>query len=245
MKTVIYTSTFLLITLYTQSQKQVNPEKVLNIGEFKHWIYGEDTSGWDFDNEQWMERKGYLRVGDEVGFIDIAEKYEQIKTEAKSRTPQNFNDLGIIKVSFKGEEYIGFGIEKVEGRYRYPAIPKDYYTYLSFYIYLFKENELQKLDKIEGEVVLNVFLGTKGDPLLKDKEYQSCYANLKTLFEYGKNLENEFVKFKKHTYIEGMEVVRFLLPQIISRYNEPIDFDNHYFEVTLQEFNELRSSIFN
>ena len=236
----------MFVGLGVYSQSRVNAVKQLTIGEFQSWVIGDNVSGWDFDKgEEWKERKGYLRVGGNQAFIDIYEKYEvkRYKDEIKSRTPQNFNEIGIIQITFKGEKYIGFGIEKVDGRYKYPSIMEDWYTEIDYHIYVFENNELSKLeDGFAGVSDLKVFKGTYGDGLNRDKKYQSCYDNLKFLFE-NEDRDNEIFKFKI-TESDGLEVVRFLLPQKISQYGaKPIDFENHYFEISMEKFNELLSLI--
>ena len=83
-------------------------------------------------------------------------------------------------------------------------------------------------------------MGVYGDPLYKEKKYQSCYDNLKFVLENG-DRDNEIFKFLK-TQSDGKDVVRFLLPQKISTYNpKTIDFENHYFEVSIEKFSELLS----
>ena len=241
----------LLVTLFiglsVYSQSRTNSVKELTIGEFNSWVSGDDVSGWDFDKgEEWKERKGYLRVGSRQTIIDIYEKNDGIKIykdEIKSRTPQNFNEIGIIQITFKGEKYIGFGIEKVDGRYKYPSISEDWYTENDYHIYVFENDELSKLeDGFAGVSDLKVFKGTDGDALNRDKKYQSCYDNLKYLFE-NNDSDNEIFKFKI-TESDGLKVVRFLVPQKISKYGaKPIDFENHYFEIPMEKFNELLSLI--
>lgn len=221
------------------SQSRENSEKVLKIGEFKSWVKGDDISGWDFDKgEEWKERKGYLRVGEKLNSIDISEKYNNLK-DSKSKSKQNFNEIGILEIEYKGEKYVGFGIEKSEGQYEYPTIYENWYTYKTYYVYLFKGDELLKLKNLNGELNLKVYVETYGDPLHRDKEYKSCYDNLKYLLEKDKN-SNQFFKFKK-TESDGKEVVRFLIPQRVKTYGttEFIDFENHYFEVNLEVFNNL------
>lgn len=224
-------------------QSRINPKKDLVIGEFQTWIKGDDVSGWDFDKEEWKERKGYLRVGKDVAYIDIQEKYNQTKTtKSKSRTSQNFNEWGVIRVTYQGEEYVGFGIEKVGGRYKYHSIKEDWYSYINYNIYLFKNEELLKLETLHDILDLKVFVGVYGDPLYEEKKYQSCYDNLKFVLENGDS-DNEIFKFKK-TESDGKNVVRFLTSQKLSKYGEkPIDFENHYFEVRMEKFNELLSLI--
>ena len=241
MKKLIFLLT-LLIGFGSYSQSRTNAKKDLVIGEFQNWIIGDNVSGWDFDKEEWKERKGYLRVGKDVSSIDIFEKYNSTSTENKSKSPQNFNEWGVIKVTYKGEEYVGFGIETVGGRYKYPSIYEDWYTFINYNIYLFEKEELLKLESLDGILDLKVLMGTYGDYLNKEKKYKSCYTNLKYLFE-NKYRDNEIFKFKK-TESEGLKVVRFLTAQKISKYGpKPIDFENHYFEVNMEKFDELLSLI--
>lgn len=245
MKKLIFLLT-LLIGFSSYSQSRVNPKKDLVIGEFQSWVIGDDVSGWDFDKgEEWKERKGYLRVGKKEGFLDIYEKDDGIKRYKdiiKSYTPQNFNEWGVIKVNSKGEEYVGFGIETVGGRYKYPSINEDWYTYINYNVYLFKKEELLKLETLDGVVDLKVFVGVYGDSLNKEKKYQSCYDNLKFVLENG-DRDEEIIKFKK-TESDGVDVIRFLTTQKISKYGDKlIDFENHYFETSMEKFNELLSLI--
>ena len=235
----------LLVGFSSYSQSRTNPKKELFIGEFQSWVTGDNVSGWDFDKgEEWKERKGYLRVGSDVSSIDIYEKgKDRIKSnidKIKSNTPQNFNEWGVIKVTYKGKEYVGFGIEIVGGRYEYPSIYENWYTFIDYNVYLFEKEELLKLETLDGLVDLKVFIGTYGNSLNKEKKYKSCYDNLKFLFE-NKDTDNEIFKFKK-TESEGLKVVRFLTSQKIEIY-KPIDFENHYFEVNMEKFNELLSLI--
>ena len=235
----------LFMGLSVYSQSRTSSKKDLIIGEFQSWVIGDDVSGWDFDKEEWKERMGYLRVGNKLTTIDIYEKDNGVKIfkeELKSYTPQNFNEWGVIKVTYKGEEYVGFGIETVRGRYKYPSIKEDWYTFINYNVYLFEKEELLKLETLDGILDLKVLMGTYGDSLNRDKKYQSCYDNLKFLFEKG-DKDNEIFKFKK-TESDGVNVVRFLTSQKISKYGDkPIDFENHYFEVNMEKFNELLSLI--
>lgn len=246
MKKLIFLLT-LLIGFSSYSQSRVNPKKDLIIGEFQSWVIGDNVSGWDFDKgEEWKERKGYLRVGGRVSLLDIYEKDEErieiYIDKIKSYTTQNFNEWGVIKVNYKGEEYVGFGIETVGGRYKYPSIREDWYTYINYNVYLFKKEELLKLETLDGVVDLKVFVGVYGDSLNKEKKYQSCYDNLKFVLENG-DRDEEIIKFKK-TESDGVDVIRFLTTQKISKYGDKlIDFENHYFETSMEKFNELLSLI--
>ena len=176
MKKLLFILT-ILIGYSSYSQSRVSSKKVLIIGEFQSWVIGDDVSGWDFDKEEWKERKGYLRVGKDVGYIDINEKYNSTNTESKSRTPQNFNEWGVIKVTYKGEEYVGFGIETVGGRYKYPSIKEDWYTFINYNVYLFEKEELLKLETLDGILDMKVLMGTYGNSLNRDKKYGKMIKN--------------------------------------------------------------------
>ena len=246
MKKLLFLLT-ILIGFSSYSQSRTNAKKDLIIGEFQSWVKGDDLSGWDFDKgEEWKERKGYLRVGDDSSYLDIYEKNDGIKRNKKtikSYTPQNLNEWGVIKVTYKGEEYVGFGIETVLGRYEYPSIYEGWYTEIYYNVYLFEKEELLKLESLDGILDLKVLIGTYGDSLNKEKKYKSCYDNLKYLFE-NKDTDNEIFKFKK-TESDGVNVVRFLTSQKIAKYGDTklIDFENHYFEINIEKFNELLSLI--
>tara|TARA_B110000114_G_scaffold53135_1_gene56522 strand:+ start:402 stop:1148 length:747 start_codon:yes stop_codon:yes gene_type:complete len=235
--------TISLVSLSISGQSRTNSVKELTIGEFKSWVKGNDISGWDFDKgEEWKERKGYLRVGGNLSTIDIYEKdngIKRYKKTIKSKTKQNFNEIGVIRIEYKGEKYIGIGIESIDGRYKYPSIYEDWYTYTDYGVYLFKNDDLLTLNNLGDELDLKVLIGTYGDSLNREKKYQSCYDNLKFLLKESDN-DNEFFKFKK-TKSDGKEVVRFLLPQKIKKYGSTklIDFENHYFEVNMEVFNKL------
>ena len=89
---------------------------------------------------------------------------------------------------------------------------------------------------------MKVFIGVYGDSLNKEKKYQSCYDNLKFVLENG-DRDEEIIKFKK-TESDGVDVIRFLTKQKISKYGDKlIDFENHYFETSMEKFNELLSLI--
>ena len=102
----------------------------------------------------------------------------------------------IIQIVYKGEKYTGFGVEQVDGRYKYPSLKKDWYNFKTYNVYLFKNEEILKLENLDGELDLNVFIGTYGDSMERDKKYQSCYTNLEYLLGAEDN-DKEVFKFKE------------------------------------------------
>ncbi len=233
---------FLSICLNIYSQSRVNPKKNLTIGEFNSWVRGVEVLGWDF-NDVWKSREGYLRVGDDVSLIDIYEKYGSDIRDSKSRTEQNFNEIGVMKILFNDKQYIGIGVEKIEGRYEYPTIREDWYHFISYYIFVFEIDELLKLSDIQGNLELEPILGSYGDPIKKDQKFQSCYGNVKYSLENGSYQKWKMVV--KKTNDGKNEVFRFLLPQKVrsSGTTNFIDFEKHYFEVSLEKFNDLLSKL--
>ena len=247
MKNSLKALTLLLFSLISNSsfaQSRVNPEKTLIIGEFKSWILGQNVLGWDFHNETWKSRSGYLRVGDGSGFIDIVEDYNGKVDESKSRTYQNFNEIGILNITFEDTTYIGLGVEEIEGSYTYPEISQDWNYSSHYYIFVFEKEELSKLKTINGQIQLTPILGTNSYPTIRSEKFQGCYENVKFSFS-KKNIEKsnydpDWKLFVKKTNSESKEVIRFILPQNFNRYRfESVDFDNHYFEIPIEKFNEL------
>ena len=229
----------LLSITFVKSQSRVNPDKELKIGDIEFWLKSGEVSGWDFDKgEEWKERDGYLRVG-YTGILDICEKYNESVSICKSHTDQNFNEIGVVSVWYNDVEYVGLAVEKTLGRYKYPALKMDWYTYKLYNIYLFESFELEKLKDLNGEVDLQVFIGA-----YSTESYQGCYDDLRYIFKNGDS-DVEFLKFK-NTSDGDKEVVRFLLTQKTNSYtdSELINFDEHYFEVTKDKFKSLTSKIF-
>jgi hypothetical protein len=225
------------------SQSRETPKETLEIGDFKSWVKGDDVLGWDFHNGKWESRKGYLRVGDGAGFIDINEKYDQPIEESKSRTDQNFNEIGVLSINYEGNNYIGLGIEKQSGRYRYPAIKEDWIYQNVYYIFAFSKEEIDKLYTIDGTIELNTTVGAIGKSLEKEKKYKSCYEDIKYCMPLvdEKNSCTQYKLVIKKTTDDDNDVIRFLIPQRVRDYGKSnsVEFTNHYFEVSLDKFNEL------
>lgn len=235
----------LITNLFSQSRE--TPKETLEIGDFKSWIKGDDVLGWDFHNEKWNSRKGYLRVGNGAGFIDINEKYEKPIGESKSRTDQNFDEIGVLNIVYEGNNYIGLGIEKQSGRYRYPAIKEDWIYENVYYIFVFSKEEIDKLNTIDGTIELKTTVGAIGKSLEKEKKYQSCYGDIKYCMPLvdDKYPCTQYKLVIKKTTDDDNDVIRFLIPQKVRDYGKPnlVDFTNHYFEVSLDKFNELLDMI--
>ena len=63
----------------------------------------------------------------------------------------------------------------VGGRYEYPSIREDWYTYISYNVYLFEKEELLKLETLDGILDLKVLMGTYGGSLNKEKKIPAEY----------------------------------------------------------------------
>ncbi|MBK5192479.1 MAG: hypothetical protein JJE07_04580 [Flavobacteriaceae bacterium] len=231
------------LTTNLHSQSRETPQETLEIGEFTSWVKGDDVSGWDFHNEKWKSRKGYLRVGDDAAFIDINEKYDKPIGESKSRTDQNFDEIGVLSMVYEGNNYIGLGIEKQSGRYRYPAIKEDWIYDNVYYVFVFSKEEINKLNTIDGTIELKPTVGAIGKRLEKEKKYQSCSGDIKYCMPLvdGELTCTQYKLVINKTTDGDNDVIRFLIPQKVRDYGKPnfVDFPNHYFEVSLVKFNEL------
>ena len=201
-------------------------------------------------------KKGYLAVENSLGMIKIHEKYNNIK-EAKSRTKQNFENIVVLPVEFKGKKYIGLGVKKTEGRYEYPTIHEDYYVYDKYHFYVFEAERLRDFENLNGKAIITAILYTSSNYGETAKKYKSCYDHANKLFKErdGKN-EEEWLKdisklyefYITKTMSEGVEVIRFLLPhgyknksyKYYRSYKDTrIDFEKHYFEISIEQYQKL------
>lgn len=228
-------SFFSFLNIFSQSRE--NTEKSLIINQFIKWKTGNDINGWEFNDGEWKSRLGYLSTGENKSFVELYEKYNDFRT-AKSYSKQNFEEIGVLSLTYKGQKYIGLGIKSLDGRYKYPTINKDWIVYENYYIFVFTLDEISKLLTLENELVLKPNYGTYGNLSEIEKKYESCYENLNFLFSNGISYDKWVFNVKK-TKSEDKDVFRFLLPIKTNYKKNLIDFNNNYFEVSITEFNLL------
>lgn len=245
----------LLLSVLSFGQDRVEPAKKLYTSSFMPWLTA--VNGYDYDEsaEKWINRKNYCIDLEGDDFVKLCEKYKQI-TEAKSRTKQNFSEIGVMKIKYDSINYIGICFKRIEGRYRYPAIHEDWYTETTHNIVVYTMDEIEKLKSLDSIVTLKSFLNVQGynEVYGSVPSYKDCYKNLNFCFKedyIGKKKDYEYTEMKiKVTMSNNKKVVRFLLPQslkpednILAKYNKTIDFEKHYFEISIEEFNKLLTII--
>lgn len=244
MKLILFIST-LFISTFSYSQDRVNPEKKLAMSNF--FVWQKIINGYDFDagKDKWVNRKNYLDYeGDSI--IKLCEDYKQFK-EAKSRTEQNFIEIGVIKVKYENLDYIGIAFTKFTGEYKYPSIHEDWQISTENHIYLYPLSKINKLNDFDGEEVrLPTYLRIVG----YSGNFKDCYDDLNYVLKNKESYEKEDSNYSEMYFTKaksnGKNVVRFLLPQSLYpitsslyQYKKRIDFEKHYFEVSIEEFNKL------
>jgi hypothetical protein len=245
----------LLLSTLGFGQDRVEPVKKLSTSPFTTWLTMVNAYDYDETAEKWINRKNYCIDAEGDGSVKISEKYKKI-TEAKSHTKQNFSEIGIMKIKYDGVDYIGICFKRIEGRYRYPAIYEDWYTELSYNIVVYKMEEIDKLKSLDSVTTLKSFINVQdyNEVYGSVPSYKDCYKNLNFCFKQdyiGKMDKNEYTEMPfKITTSNNKKVVRFLLPEkcypesySLSKYDKRIDFDKHYFEISIEEFNKLLTMI--
>lgn len=245
----------LLLSTLGVSQDRINPEKKLSTSPFSPWLTIVNAYDYDEDSESWVNRKNYCIDTEGDSFVKLSEKYKQIN-DAKSHTKQNFSEIGVMKIKYDGVDYIGICFKRIEGQYRYPNIYRDWYTETTHNIVVYTMDEIEKLKSLDTLTTIKSYMNVQGYNKVYGSvpSYKDCYENMNYYFKNDyivkKNDYDYSEMLFKSTTSNNKNVVRFLLPQKLypksnsmSKYDKIIDFDKHYFEISLEEFNRLLSII--
>lgn len=223
----------ILITASTAEvfgQERVNREK-LNFGE-KSEILTKAT-GWSYNSTlgEWIDYNNVISKDK-----DYKDKYKSLQGRwMMSRISQNFISIQTKAIDYKGETYYALVIEKWDGRYEYPTIKKDWYTFQETVGYIFSSDEYKKLLNIEGLIELK----TQYDVSLGSK-YQE-YENVKFLDLIQTELSRDKSKDPRYYTFPIMKsnegAIRFYLPSasLYSKY----DFEKEYFETDPDNFAKI------
>lgn len=245
----------LLLSTLGFGQDRVEPVKKLSTSPFTTWLTIVNAYDYDESAEKWINRKNYCIDVEGDGFVKISEKYKKV-IEAKSHTKQNFSEIGVMKIKYDGVDYIGICFKRIEGRYRYPAIHEDWYTETTHNIVVYTMEEIEKLKSLDSLGTLKSFMNVQdyNEVYNSVPSYKDCYKNLNFCFKedyIGKKYDYEYTEMLFNvTTSNNKKVVRFLLPQKLypegnrlAKYDKRIDFDKHYFEISIEEFNKLLTMI--
>jgi hypothetical protein len=168
---------------------------------------------------------------------DYKDKYKSLQGEyMMSRISQNFQKVQTRTVAYKGTTYYVLIVGKWSGRYEYPSIQQDWYTFKKTIGYIYTKEEYQKLLNIESLVELKtqymVSMGSK---------YEK-YDEIKFLDLIQTELSAEKSKYSSEYTFPIMKskegAIRFYLPDSFSTYSK-YDFDKKYFETDFESFTKI------
>ena len=168
---------------------------------------------------------------------DYKVKYKSLQgAYMMSHTIQNFQKVQTRTVTYKGTTYYVLIVDKWSGRYEYPSIQQDWYTFKQTIGYIYTKEEYQKLFNIESLVELKtqymVSMGSK---------YEK-YDEIKFLDLIQTELSAEKSKYSSEYTFPIMKskegAIRFYLPDSFSTYSK-YDFDKKYFETDFESFIEI------
>lgn len=168
---------------------------------------------------------------------DYKDKYKSLQGEyMMSRISQNFQKVQTRTVTYKGTTYYVLIVDKWRGRYEYPSIQQDWYTFIQTIGYIYTKEEYQKLLNIESLVELKtqfmVSIGSKYDKYDETKFLDLIQTELaQEKSKYSSEYTFPIMKSK-----EG--AIRFYLPESFLTYSK-YDFEKKYFETDFESFTKI------
>lgn len=168
---------------------------------------------------------------------DYKEKYKSLQGEwMMSRTNQNFQKVQTKTINYKGTTYYVLIVDKWSGRYEYPSIKEDWYTFSESIGYIFTKEEYQKILNLEGVAELKTLykasIGSKNEVYNEEKFLDLIQTELaQEKSKYSSQYTFPIMKSK-----EG--AIRFYLPESFSSYTK-YDFEKKYFETDFESFNKI------
>lgn len=168
---------------------------------------------------------------------DYKDKYKSLQGEyMMSRISQNFQKVQTKTITYTGTTYYVLIVDKWSGRYEYPSIREDWYTFKQTIGYIYTKEEYQKLLNIESLVELKtqymVSMGSKYEKYDETKFLDLIQTELsKEKSKYSSEYTFPIMKSK-----EG--AIRFYLPESFSTYSK-YDFEKKYFETDFENFTKI------
>ncbi|MDH5380880.1 MAG: hypothetical protein OEW75_08510 [Cyclobacteriaceae bacterium] len=168
---------------------------------------------------------------------DYKDKYKSLQGEwMMSRISQNFQKVQTKTVTYKGTTYYVLIVDKWSGRYEYPSIKEDWYTFKQTNGYIYIKEEYQKLLTIESLVEIKTqYMVSMGSKYKK-------YDEIEFLDLIQTELSTEKSKYSTEYTFPVMKskegAIRFYLPDSFSTYSK-YDFDKKYFETDFESFTKI------
>lgn len=192
------------------------------------------ATGWAYNSTlgEWIDYENV--ISDDK---DFKTKYKSLQgAYMMSQTSQNFQKVQTRTATYKGTTYYVLIIDKWSGRYEYPAIREDWYTYRETIGYIYTKEEYQKLLNIETLVELKtkykVSIGSKYEKYDETKFLDLIQTELsQEKSKYSSEYTFPIMKSK-----EG--AIRFYLPDSFSTYSK-YDFEKKYFETDFENFSKI------
>jgi hypothetical protein len=228
LKSTVLTIVMFLTIIQIFGQERINREKLSF--ETTSEVLTEAT-GWAYDSihGEWINYKNVI-----IDSKDYKDKYLQGRS-MMSRVSQNFLKVQTKIVSLKGVKYYVLVVNKWDGRYQYPSIKENWYTFKQTIGYVFSESEYQKLLNIENVIELK----TKNVVTL-NFSYEK-YDETKFLYLIQTELSKESSKYSTDYIFPIMKskegAIRFYLPVLV--YFLTSDFEKGYFETDIENFSKI------
>lgn len=192
------------------------------------------ATGWANNSTlgEWIDYKNVISDSK-----DYKDKYKSLQGEyMMSKISQNFQKVQTKTITYTGTTYYVLIVDKWSGRYEYPSIREDWYTFKQTIGYIYTKEEYQKLLNIESLVELKtqymVRMGSKYEKYDETKFLDLIQTELsKEKSKYSSEYTFPIMKSK-----EG--AIRFYLPESFSTYSK-YDFEKKYFETDFENFTKI------
>lgn len=230
-KLTLLTLLMTISLLHVFGQERINREKLSFdttsgiLAKATGWAYNSTLGEWvDYENV----------ISDDKNYKD---KYKILQgSYMMSSISQNFQKIQTKTVTYKGKAYYVLIVEKWSGRYKYPSITEDWYTFKETIGYIYTKEEYQKLLNLESLVELKtnriVSMGSKYEEYDETKFLDLIQTELSQ--EMSNSSSGDTFPIMKSK--EG--AIRFYLPYSFSTYSK-YDFEKAYFETDFENFTTI------
>lgn len=224
------------------SQERINREE---ISFFKESEIIKNALGWTYNERlgEWIDNKNCIYKSDRKRFN-------------KSLAKQNFINLQFKSVKYNSKIYYILIIPSLKYSYKYIYSKVGFYNYKEIDLYIFSENEYNKISSIKNEIELGTRIHRTVDYKNRRKTklildiIQSAIESDLNRSDFDKKYRNEFNYIFPIKLVNSKENlnIRFLLPvwshslkesEYDYYYDSDFNFKIEYFEVEKKEFEKL------
>ena len=192
------------------------------------------VTGWYYNDQkgEWVDYDGIIFL-EKIKPVDANDKQEMLR----ARSIQNYESLTFKTVLINATTYYILIIELWDGKYKYPSIREGYYYWLDTYAYIFTENDFNKLKQINGLIELKTWYEIQFGYDKSSYNEKDFLDMIQSKILNGPKSDFEFVFPVLKTQNEGVDVIRFLLPDKYRfiKYN----LSKNYFETSPEKFKIL------